>query len=1084
MAVLVGNRAEIAVRVIRALAALDIESVAVYADDDADAMHVGLADRAVALNGTGAAAYLDVDGLVAAAVAAGCDAIHPGYGFLSESAALARACSEAGLTFVGPSAQTLDLFGDKTRAREFAISVGARVLPGTNRATSLDEAREFMHDHGALMVKAIAGGGGRGVRRVLDEADLAEAFDRSASEALASFGSADLYVEKLITRARHIEVQIVGDGVDVVDLGERDCTIQRRHQKLVELAPSPFLDDAVRSEILASAKALAAGVKYQTLGTFEFLVDMDATDPATAVTFMEANPRVQVEHTVTEEVTGVDLVAAQIRIAFGARLEDVGLAKSLTPQGFAVQTRVNSESYDGTEVLPSSGELSVFDVPSGPGVRVDHAGYVGMATNPRYDSLLAKVITRAPSFDGAVRRNSRALREFVIDGLETNIAFLQAILASTEFTTGAASTAYVDADRDTLLASASQMGRVTGRATRVPASVEDTSIVSADSVTSHLAGVVVSVEVTEGARVQVGMPLLVIEAMKMEHVITADRSGVAREITAQQGDAVRGGVSLLRIETEEHHDASGALSVQETTVDLDQIRPDLAEVIERHDIGLDERRPKSVARRRKTGHRTARENLADLCDDGSFVEYGALALAAQRQRRSVDDLIENTPADGLVCGTATVNADLVGEDNARAIVLSYDYTVLAGTQGLHNHQKTDRMFEMAERQDVPIVFYAEGGGGRPGDTDTSKVAWLDVMSFHTLGRLSGQVPSVGIVAGRCFAGNAAFLGCLDVVIATRDANIGMGGPAMIEGGGLGVVTPEQVGPTSVQTRNGVIDVLVEDEAEATAVAKKYLSYFQGATTDWTEPDARALRHVIPENRVRVYDIRNVVDGLADVDSVLELRRDFGIGMVTALIRIEGRPMGLIANNPAHLGGAIDAEAADKAARFLQLCDAHGLPVVSLCDTPGFMVGPESEEDATVRHFSRMFVCGANLTVPMGLVIVRKGYGLGAMAMSGGSFKAPEFAIAWPTGEIGAMGLEGAVRLGYRNEIEAISDPEEQKRYFDKMVDRYYEIGKGINAAAVFEIDDVIDPAATRRWIARAMPPVSPDRTRRTFVDTW
>ena len=456
-------------------------------------------------------------------------------------------------------------------------------------------------------------------------------------------------------------------------------------------------------------------------------------------------------------------------------------------------------------------------------------------------------------------------------------------------------------------------------------------------------------------------------------------------------------------------------------------------------------------------------------------------IAAQRRRRSVDDLIARTPADGLVAGVATVE----GRPTA---VLSYDYTVLAGTQGLQNHRKKDRLFDVIERQRLPVVFFAEGGGGRPGDTDGVGVSGLDCLAFWLWGGLSGLVPLVGITSGRCFAGNAAILGCCDAVIATEGSNIGMGGPAMIEGGGLGVFAPEDVGPVADQVPSGVIDVLVADEAEAVAVAKQYLGYFAGPTDDWTCADQAFLRNVIPENRRQVYDVRAVIELLADTGSVLELRAGFGLGMVTALARVEGRPIGIVANNAAHFAGAIDADAADKAARFLQLCDAHDIPVVFLCDTPGIMVGPDAEKTGLVRHASRLFVVGASITVPFGTIVLRKGYGLGAQAMAGGSFKAPLFCVAWPTGEFGGMGLEGAVRLGFRKELDAIDDPAERERAFEEMVDRMYEHGKALNAATHFELDDVIDPADSRRWIstmlASAPPPPARTGKKRPCVDTW
>jgi acetyl-CoA carboxylase carboxyltransferase component len=494
-------------------------------------------------------------------------------------------------------------------------------------------------------------------------------------------------------------------------------------------------------------------------------------------------------------------------------------------------------------------------------------------------------------------------------------------------------------------------------------------------------------------------------------------------------------------------------------LDLDRARADLDEVRRRHQVTLDEGRPAAIAKRHKQNRRTARENIADLVDPGSFVEYGALTLAAQRSRRSEEDLIANTPADGLVAGVATIGG-------AEVAVLSYDYTVLAGTQGMRNHAKTDRIFDLAARRKLPVVLFAEGGGGRPGDTDLANIAGLDVPTFRTLGALSGQVPLVSIVSGRCFAGNAALAGTCDVIIATPDANIGMGGPAMIEGGGLGEYRPEDIGPIDVQRRNGVVGLAARDEAHAVSLAKQYLSYFHGKLDDWEAPDPRRARHVVPENRLRAYDVHHAIESIVDVGSVLELRADYGVGVVTALVRVEGVAFGLLANSSHHLGGAIDDEAADKIGDFLTLCEAFGLPLISLCDTPGFMVGPDAEVHAAVRRFSRLFIVGARLTVPFGMIILRKGYGLGAMAMAGGSFLAPEFTVAWPTGEIGGMGLEGAVRLGFSKELAAVVDPIERQNLFDKLVEAAYQHGKALTSATTFELDDVIDPADSRAWISR------------------
>ena len=586
-------------------------------------------------------------------------------------------------------------------------------------------------------------------------------------------------------------------------------------------------------------------------------------------------------------------------------------------------------------------------------------------------------------------------------------------------------------------------------------------------VRAPMQALVVGVRTEAGQAVSAGRTLVILEAMKMEHIVAAEQSGVVKRVLVRTDAMVAAGDPLLLMEPAEHV-GNAAEPGQETS--LEDIRADLAEVNERHAFGLDENRPEAVAKRRKTEQRTARENIADLVDDGTFVEYGALVIAAQRRRRAIEDLIQRTPADGMVAGIGRVNGDLFGDTGTQCAVMSYDYTVLAGTQGTMNHLKKDRMFELAEQQGVPVVLFSEGGGGRPGDTDHAIVAGLDCRAFQYFAELSGKVPLVGVNSGRCFAGNAALLGCCDVVIATIASNIGMGGPAMIEGGGLGVFAPEEVGPSESQYRNGVIDVLVGDDAEAVAAAKKYLAYFQGALAEWNCAEQHLLRSAIPENRLRVYDVRKVITTLADTDSVLELTGGFGVGMFTGLARVEGKPVGIIANDPMHLGGAIDGEAADKAGRFMKLCNTYGIPLVFLCDTPGFMVGPEVEKTGLVKRAAKLFTTGASLQVPFCTIVLRKGYGLGAQSMAGGSFKAPAFTISWPTGEFGGMGLEGAVKLGFRKELESITDPKARDEMFQKMVEKLYERGKAVNMAAHFEIDAVIDPVESRRWILSAIAP--------------
>ena len=1077
---LIANRGEIAVRIARTARRLGMTVAAVaVAGDEGHGRHV---DELILLDGAGPSAFLDVAAVVAAAESVGAMAVHPGYGFLSESAEAAEAITAAGLVWVGPDADVLRSLGDKVAARALAVGVGAAVVEGTDATSDLGEAAAFADRVGyPVIVKAVAGGGGRGQRIVESADELAGAIERCRSEAATGFGDDRVFVERLVHRARHLEVQILGDGIEVAHLGERECSLQRRRQKVIETAPALDLDPAVRRRLVDSAVSIGRAASVRGVATVEFLLDADrATDPD-ALVFCEVNPRLQVEHTVTEEVHGVDLVECQLALADGAALADLGLPDPDAPVGRSVQARITTErlGIDGV-LLPDPRPPVLAIWPSGPGVRVD-AAPVSADAGGGFDALVGKVIvtTRDAAWEPARRRLIGALRETEIAPVSIAPVLVD-VLGEPDVASGNWSTRLLD--RVLLDLAPDEEPVDTGGWASHP---------DGNHLLAPMQGTVVSLDAEIGSVHAGGTALAVLEAMKMEHEVRADSAVRVVAWEVAPGDTVMPGDRLARLETVDAAVAVDAADLERASaeVDPDHIRLDLAEVVDRHELGLDEARADAVAKRHRLGRRTARENLADLVDADTFVEYGPLVIAAQRARRPFDELIAKTPADGLVGGIGSINGDWFdAEVRTDCIVVSYDYTVLAGTQGHNNHRKKDRLFELAEQLRLPVVLFAEGGGGRPGDTDSSILAGLDCLAFRYFAELSGLVPLVAIVSGRCFAGNAALAGCADVMIVTEDANLGMGGPAMIEGGGLGVFTPDEVGPREVHLANGVVDLAVDDDAAAVEATKRYLSYFQGRRTGFEVPDQRRLRHLIPENRLRIYDVRAVIDGLADVDSVLELRSTWGHGMVTALARIEGRPVGIVANDPAHLAGAIDPDGADKAARFMQLCDAHDLPLLFLCDTPGFMVGPDIEADGLVRHAGRLFNTAASLDTPVMTIVLRKGYGLGAQAMAGGSFKAPLFTVSWPTGEFGGMGLEGFVRLGYRNELAAIEDPVEREAEFQKMVDRLYERGKAVSYATYFELDDVIDPADSRRWITtalRAAPP-PPARTgkKRPMVDTW
>ncbi|MBI4693638.1 MAG: carbamoyl-phosphate synthase large subunit [Gammaproteobacteria bacterium] len=1090
--VLIANRGEIAIRIARTAADLGITSVAVHGADDADGLHAHRADESVPLPGRGARAYLDAEALVAAARATHCDAVHPGYGFLSESAQFATRCETAGLAFVGPTPAQLELFGNKIAARRLACEQGVSVLEGSTALTGVADVAAFvaaLADGAGAVIKAAAGGGGRGMQVLGPGIDVADALARCKGEAEAAFGDGTLYAERCVVNARHVEVQILGDGRGgVVHLWERDCTLQRRHQKMVEIAPAPALPDALRSAVLDAACALARAVGYRGLGTFEFLVDVAAG----GWWFIEANPRLQVEHTVTEEVLGLDLVALQFEVARGRTLAELGLATPpAAPQGYAVQLRVNAETLGADGVArPAGGVIYRYEPAAGPGVRVDGAAYAGYAVNPAFDSLIAKLVVRSssPDFGALLRRADRAAAEFRLDGTATNLPLLRAILRHPEIAAVHFTTRFIETQAAALVAAAGELTPAAAPETAVTAQTQAQTAVSgpagAIAIVAPIRGSVVSIDVEVGARIRRGAAVAVLEAMKMHHHVETPQSGLVAAVVTDPGVTLAAGEAILFVLPEAEE---GEAETAAAALDLEASRADLDEVLARHAMTLDAARPEAVAKRRKLGQRTARENVEAIVDPGSFIEYGALIVAAQRRRRSLEDLRKNTPADGMVGGIGTVNGADYAPETARCMVLAYDYTVLAGTQGVMNHKKKDRLFELAQEWKLPIVFFTEGGGGRPGDVDVDDIisSWLDLATFTTWPQLSGVAPRIAINSGRCFAGNAIIFGCADITIATRDSNIGLAGPAMIEGGGLGRFKPEDIGPIDVQTANGVVDLAVADEVEGAAVARRILGCFQGPVTEWSCTDQRRLRHLVPENRLRVYDVRAVIDTLADEGSVIELRRAYGVGIVTALVRIEGVPFGLIANDPRHLGGAIDGPGGEKGGRFLQLCDAYGLPVVSLCDTPGFMVGPDSEKTAAVRRGSRLIVASANLSVPLFTVVLRKGYGLGAQAMAGGSFHRPFMTIAWPTAEFGPMGLEGAVQLGFRKELEAETDPTARQALYEKLLARMYTTGKAVNVASQLEIDAVIDPAETRSWLLRALRTTGPRRGgRRPYVDVW
>ncbi len=1084
--ILIANRGEVAVRIARAAAALGIKTVSIFSEDDAASLHVLRSDERQALSGAGPQAYLDQDAIIRAALDSGADAVHPGYGFLSESAAFAERLAAAGLCFIGPDPAVLTLFGDKGAARDHAMACGVPVPRGTQGPTTVAEARRLFADGvDVLMVKAVSGGGGRGMRIVRQVDALDQAFDEASAEARVAFGCGDLYVEEFVPEARHLEVQIIGDGETVLALGERECTLQRRHQKLIEVAPSPSLSPPARAGLIEAALRLSRVVCYRGLGTFEFLV-REHEDGSLSHVFIECNPRLQVEHTVTEELYGIDLVGAQIEVASGKSLSALSVEVDWQrPAGYALQLRVNTEKLNARgEVSPADGEITSFELPGGPGVRVDSFAYVGFRPNLRFDTLVAKLILRTSSGDYAevLRKAAFALDELKIDGVETNCRLLANLLRSPRVIANAISTEFVDRMLPDLLASIPQSPRHFARDVAGSSTKPDDLAPIPEGlapILAPLSGLVVEMRVAEGDWVDRGAIIAVVEAMKMQNPIEAGVAGIVRGLRAVVGRSVREGDALLYIE--EAQDEGLWPDVEQAQTD-EAMSPLLGELLRAREMITDDARHDRLQRIRDRGQATCRENIAQLCDADSFVEFGSLLLPM-----SADPGLglAIAPGDGVICGYATINRELFGADAARCMVVAFDQSSFAGTLGHAAKQKIERAFRIAGASRLPIVIFADGGGARSGESEARFGESLE--TFAALAALNGLCPTVAIVAGRCFAGNAAFAGLCDIIIGTQDASVGMAGPAMIEAGGLGKVLPDDVGPAKDMARAGVIDVLVDDMSQAIGAACRYLGYFQGDVAAFTCADQNKLRSAIPTNRLQAYDGHALIHCLADSGSVTELRPNFGRAMISIVARIDGMPVGILANNPRHLGGAIDAAAADKAARFMHLCDTYGIPLLTLCDTPGFMVGPDAEREALIRRVSRMMIAGAKLSIPHLTVVLRKCYGLGGLAMNGGSVRGLLHIASWPTGEFGPMNPEGSVTISHRRELAVLDDADARRSFIRARADEIYNQGKALNIAHNGGVDEIIDPAETRRWVVtglRARRRHAEPSLARRFFDAW
>lgn len=1114
--ILIANRSEIACRLIRTYSLYpSIHTVALFTPSEKGSTHVRLATTSVALPEEGPRAYLDAANIVNIAKKEGCWGIAPGYGFLSEDAEFVRLCEGEGIVFIGPSSEQLAQLGNKLSARSLAADAGVPILNGTNtirdRGASIRDVLAFAKSLGParkIILKAAAGGGGRGIRIIDDNTDdqaIRLAYEACRREAHASFGDGSLFAERYLHGAKHIEVQLLGDGTgEVCHFWERECSLQRRNQKVVEIAPSHSITPWLRRAIIEAAVKLGKAVKLRSLATIEFLVDAATED----YYFMETNPRIQVEHTITEQINGIDLVDLQLQVALGRTLADLHIIREPQPPRLtSIQLRINAENFrqDGT-AQPETGTIRQGYFPTGAGVRVETALEGGRhhAVSPLFDSLLAKLIVTSSSYESALRLARWAIGETRIVGCRTNQSFLMALLDMQTLQEGKSNILTIQENFEALYSATQQFedallakGDRTSKEATSPAGdapkVERPA--GSEELLAHVTGVVLSIKVSEGDKITAGQELVILAAMKMEHSVRSAYSGVVAKVAVTQGQQVNAGDALLFISSDGDSSSSSTHDPPETE-NPEKLRPELTELNERKAFLRYAGREEDVAKRHANGYLTGRENLDLLVDKDSFVEFGDLVVAAQRKRYPMSHLIARTSGDGIIVGWAKMGSHPV------AVVIG-DYLVLAGTQGHLHHQKLDRIFQSIIDHPAPLVLYAEGGGGRPGDTDHLGMAGLNTPSFGLMGEIKARgIPSVAVVNGYCFAGSAALLGTCDIVIATRGGSkgapsrksttIGMGGQAMIEGGGLGRFEHEHIGPVDVHMRSGGIDVLVDTEVEAAPLVRKIVALFTRPQLPPAESlytsDPLRLRTAVPplSSRRRAYDVRRVINLLLDDDSFIEFCPEWGLSVLTGFGRVNGRAVAIMASNSSSpLGGVIDVASGAKVNRLLRLLiRLGGMHILTLCDTPGFMVGPDFERSieaqgagSTYRCFGDWFGNSQEFAVLGGRilgVVLRNGFGLGAQAMLGGGSTKNSMCVAWPSAIFGGMGIEGAVRLAYRKELGAINDLEKRKEKEQEMIDRMYSEGNALNTATVAEIDSVIDPATTRKWLEQ-MIEVLPER---------
>ena len=1108
--VFISNRGEIAIRIAKSATVLGVESVGVYPAIDALSLHtrgmteshkIGTAEDSVG-------AYLNAEALVQTAKASGCDCLHPGYGFLSENAAFAELCAAEGITFIGPPPAALSLFGNKVRARALAESLGIPVVPGSAEPIgSVREAENLANELGyPVMLKAAAGGGGRGLRVVERAEQLAEALARCRSEAQAAFGNGSVFIEKLVARPRHIEVQILADSHgNVVHLHERDCSVQLRHQKVVEVAPAPNLDADLREQMLTDAITLVQAASYVNAGTVEFLVSPETGE----YFFIECNPRIQVEHTVTEQVTGIDLVEAQFHIAAGATLTSLGLGDQHAvgaPRGFAVQARV---------VATSTGRLTAYKEPSGVGIRVDACGYLGYAPPSQFDPLLAKLICTSGAYAAAIERTLHALDEFHIGGLQTNVHQLRAILSHPPVQAGDARTSLLTEAPEIISVSfsaaegsplalleqqAAKMGKTGVAALSSVQSFQSSATrMSAlevaegqETVECPIESAVAEIRVREGDTVSLGDTLLVVSAMKMETMLTASCAGIVTAMQPLQvGDTVAAGqvVAVVSPSPDRSQLSPHIKSEQPWRSMLEEVRvlQDFAK--QRLEPGSDD---PGVVRQRARGKLTCRERILLVLDEGSFREVGSVAGFASYDEEGV--ITGFTPANS-VGGWGKI-------DRRSVIVCADDFTSRGGHADGAIAAKSGYLDRLATEMRAPSLRLLDGssGGGsvaamvpaqkKEGESNAKESSGAikagrprvaggggSYLPGHLGSTMYAEqlstIPVVNLLLGSVVGIGAAkaVLGHFSVMV--RDiAQLFVAGPPVVTHAMGYDITKEELGGWHIHCTNGSVDNLAESEQEAMAMTRTFLSYLPSSVyeappvrvPDASDPIDRReeeLATLIARKRTTTFDIRKAIRLMADKDSFFEIGPLWGTDQVTGFVRFNGHPLGVIASDSQHVnGGALTADGCDKLTRHLDLCDLFHIPILNLIDNPGFAVGVEHEIASTIRKGAEWMIAFAQVQVPIFTVLMRRSFGV-----AGNNYATPRsrpsVRVVWPAADVGGIPPEGGIEAAYKRQLAEAEDPVALRAELDARI----ESARGpLGPLNKFQMEEMIDPRDTRRYI--------------------